>query len=75
VEVAVTGSSWVLRNNSKHEWAVIHSSELVYINSVVCEPRHASWFAASMLEHRIARLAADPARSLGESRGRTPLLT
>lgn len=33
---------------------------------VVCEPRHVSWFgdepSALMLEHRISRVAADPAR-------------
>ena len=34
--------------------------------AVVCEPRHASWFEAEadalLAEHRIARVAADPAR-------------
>ena len=34
--------------------------------SVVCEPRHPSWFAAAadraLIEHRIGRAAADPAR-------------
>ncbi|WP_293988347.1 DUF72 domain-containing protein [Sphingomonas sp.] len=33
---------------------------------IVCEPRHASWFTAaadqSLAEHRVARVAADPAR-------------
>jgi uncharacterized protein YecE (DUF72 family) len=33
---------------------------------IACEPRHASWFAADaealMMRHRIARVAADPAR-------------
>ena len=45
-----------------------------YDGPVVCEPRHASWFAdepsASMIEHRIARVAADPARhAVGELPG------
>lgn len=36
------------------------------IGQIVCEPRHASWFEAEadalLVDHRVARVAADPAR-------------
>lgn len=39
---------------------------------IACEPRHASWLAAdaeaSLVEHRVARVAADPARAQGSER-------
>ncbi|UUL83159.1 DUF72 domain-containing protein [Sphingomonas qomolangmaensis] len=39
---------------------------------ITCEPRHASWLAADaeacLVEHRVARVAADPARAEGGER-------
>jgi uncharacterized protein YecE (DUF72 family) len=44
----------------------------VYDGAVVCEPRHASWLAASadalLVRSRVARVAADPARAPGLER-------
>src|SRR5262249_21125807 len=38
----------------------------VYAGSVVCEPRHPTWFTAAatdvLCEHQVSRVAADPAR-------------
>lgn len=39
---------------------------------IVCEPRHASWFASDaeqlLVDHRVARVAADPAPASGAER-------
>jgi uncharacterized protein YecE (DUF72 family) len=43
-----------------------------YDGPLVCEPRHASWFAPTaerlLTRHRVARVAADPARALDAER-------
>lgn len=46
-----------------------HALRERYVGPVACEPRHPSWFAepadALLVEHQIARVAADPARAPG----------
>ena len=44
----------------------------LFDGAVVCEPRHASWLAvpakALLVQHQVARVAADPARAVGLDR-------
>ncbi len=44
--------------------AFFHKLRALHDGAVVCEPRHASWFSSAagraLVEHRIARVAADP---------------